>query len=134
MTAGDFRRVIFVFVLAAFLVASSGCTSYRRAALPGSVGMVAPSAEICTVVEGSSVRIGLRTGETVSGTVSSISAEELVLGGRGNYAHSDVVVRIAEIDYVEMREQSDGQVERGWFFGLFVAAVVGLVLSLPIYK
>jgi len=86
--------------------------------------------ENSSVMEGDTVRIVLHSGEKVSGKVMWITNEEMSLGGRGNYGDEDLVLKVSTIDYVEVRDQSDGQIEGRWFIGLGVAAVIGAYIGL----
>ena len=66
----------------------------------------------------------------VSGKVNWVTNEELALGSRGNYGHEDRVVKVVEIEFVEVRDQSDGQIESRWFLGLGAAAVISIYIGL----
>ncbi len=78
----------------------------------------------------SKIRVTLLSGERVSGTVHSLTGEELVLGDRGNYGHEDVVVAFADIRLIEVRDQSDAVIERAWFVGLALGLVAGVITGL----
>jgi len=78
--------------------------------------------------------VTLRSGENLTGKVAWLTNDELALVGRENYGHSDMVVRVADIEHIEIREQSDGDIERRWFVGMGMAAVLSVLLSRPLWE
>lgn len=116
--------------LVTLCIVLSGCTTYRPAAIPGA-GSERDSGEgNASIRLGDTVRIVLHSGETVSGKVLWITKEEIALGSRGNYGDEDLVIKVSTIDLVEVRDQSDGQIEGRWFIGLGVAALIAAYVSL----
>lgn len=114
-------------VLCVFL---SGCATYRQATVP----VVGPGAGIpedaAAIREGDTVRLVLHSGEKASGKVLSLDGGKLVLDLGGNYDHEEMVVSLAEIEYAEFRNQSDGQIEGHWFLALGAAAAFGVLVTI----
>ena len=105
----------------------SGCSAYRDAYIPATVPHIESRPKGLTVVEGSNVRVTLHSGQTVSGKVSRLTSEKLGLGSRGNYGHEDLVIELTDIQQIEIKNQSDAEVERLWFFGIG-ALLIGLIV------
>ncbi len=112
------RRLAFTMVLTTLLVSYSGCATYRDVALPASEVKAGDETPNDIVVEGDDVRLRLYSDETYSGKVIWITNEELRLGGLGNYGLSDITVQLAEIERIELRNESSGQIETSWFLGI----------------
>lgn len=120
-------RYFWLVTLCAFI---SGCTTYRPASVPVAKSETDSGEESSSILEGDAVRIVLYSGETVSGRVLWLTNEKLALGSRGNYGDEDLVIDVSEIDCAEIRDQSDGQIERRWFVSLGVAALVATYIGL----
>jgi hypothetical protein len=118
------------FWLATLCVFISGCATYR----PASVPVAEPGTEFdeatSSILEGDTARIALHSGKKVSGKVLWLSSEKLALDRGGNYDNEELVIGISEIDQVEIRNQSDGQIEKRWFLSLGAAAVVATYVAL----
>ena len=119
-------RVFWVLSLVFFLV---GCTTYRPGYVPGEPQGVQAGAEDGPVRVGSTVRITLKDGNSVSGKVTALSNEELVLGGRGNYGFEDLTINVKDIENVEIRNESDSTIELGWFVAITVLLVGGVIYA-----
>ena len=120
-------KVIWLFTLCVFV---SGCTTYRPSSIPDAVPEMGSGEESPSVLEGDTVRIILYSGKGVSGKVLWMTNEEIALGSRGNYGDEDLIIKVSTIEYVEVREQSDGELEKRWFLGLGAAAVIGAYIGL----
>jgi hypothetical protein len=116
--------------LIALCVLLSGCATYRQATVP----VVGPGAGIpedaSAIREGDTVRLVLDSGETASGKVLALDDEKLVLDRGGNYDHEEQVIGLAEIEYAEFRNESDGQIEGHWFLAIGAALAVGVLVTL----
>ena len=120
-------RLLWLLSLCVYL---SACTTYRTATLPGTPPDPIPGEEIPVVSKGDAVKIHLHSGEKESGKVLWVTDREIALGHRENYGGDDLVVPVSNIESIEVREQSDGQIEGAWFASLLVAAFVGMYYSL----
>ena len=127
---GNFRRFCFAVTLGTFIVAASGCATYQRTVVSGEGAEDAVVDRAKLVEEGTTVRVKLLSGETVGGTVLSVTDNEIELGSRGNYGHENATVRISDVNYIEVREQSDGLIEGGWFVGILIGLSVLLYSAL----
>lgn len=126
----ELNSIIRCFWLVALCAFISGCTTYRPASIPEAASAAGSGEERTSIREGDTVRVVLHSGEKVSGRVLWSTSEELALGSRGNYGDEDLVIEVSEIDYAEIRDQSDGQIERRWFVSLGVAALVAAYIGL----
>ncbi len=120
-------RVIWLVTLGVFV---SGCTTYRPSSFPGAVPETGSGEENPSLSEGDTVRIVLHSGKRVSGKVLWMTMEEIALGSRGNYGDENLVIKVSTIEYIEVRDQSDGEIEGAWFISLGVAAIVSAYLAL----
>ncbi len=123
----NITRYFWVVTLCAFL---SGCATYRPASIPEAEPEAGSSEEGPSILEGDTVRLVLRSGKKVSGKVLWLTRDEIALGRRGNYGDDDLVIKFSETEYAEIRDQSDGQIERSWFVSLGVAALISAYVGL----
>ncbi|MBE0564510.1 MAG: hypothetical protein IH621_01015 [Krumholzibacteria bacterium] len=124
------KRIIWCFELVTICAFIAGCTTYRPASIPVAESATDPGEEHSLILEGDAVRMVLHSGEEVSGKVIWLTNEELALGNRGNYGDEDLVIKVSEIEYAEIRDQSDSQIERRWFVSLGAAALVAAYIGL----
>ena len=117
------RRFAFSTVLITLLLSLWGCGTYRKVTLPDSGVETDAGYQKFPISEGDSVRLKLRSGETYSGTVIWLTKKELGLDGLGNYGPSDLIIQLPNIEKLELRNQSDGQVETT----SFLAVGIGLI-------
>ncbi len=115
-------RLALLLLLGAMALVNFGCASYQRAP-------VAADAPAGTWPEGTNVRVVLHSGDKYTGRILRSTTEEIALDGLGNYGESEIVLSLADVDYVEVRQQSDGEIEQGWFILLGVALVTTFFLS-----
>lgn len=120
-------RLFWVSTLCVFV---SGCATYRSASLPEPVPEMGSGGGGSSVREGDTVRILLRSGETVSGEVMWMTNEEVSLGNRGNYGGEDLAVAISTIESIEVRNESDGEIEGLWFISMGVALLISAFIGL----
>lgn len=117
-------------LLISLVVYLSGCSSYHRGYVPA----LAPQSEEgvggTRVRVGSQVRIKLKTGQRVHGKVGRLDGDGIDLVHRENYGGQDLSVPYSEIDSVDVRFLSDGEIEGVWFVGLGVALVGGTLWGL----
>jgi len=91
-------RILCCLQLLAF---TTGCASYRPAALPS--GTEAPADDAAPVVQaGSDVRVVLVDGEEIRGEVVRLSPDELVIGSNGNYGYEERAVARTAIAALEV--------------------------------
>jgi len=128
--AGPIQKFAFTVALVALIVSSSGCGTYRQVPAPGAKSEASSDDPSNRILEGDTVRLRLKSGEKYSGTVARLSDQELSLGGRGNYGHSDLIIRLEEIDQVEIRNESAGEVEGAWLVGLGLGFVVAFIVGM----
>ena len=114
-----FRRLVFGLALVSIAFASTGC-AYRSAALPVFDSDQNVSTDESVVAVGSTVSVILLSGDSVGGKNLYITDEDIVLGNRGNYRHENVTIKVAEVDWIGVREPSDGIIEAVWFVGILV--------------
>lgn len=120
-------RLFWLVTLCAFI---SGCATYRPASVPVVETGTGFAEGTSSVVEGDAVRISLHSGKEATGKVLWLNGEKLALDRGGNHDNEELVIDIAEIDRVEIRDQSDGQIERNWFLSLGAAALVAAYVGL----
>ena len=109
MIGARIRRIAFTMVLATLLISHLGCATYRDGALPAP-GMQGDETSKDVVAEGDSVRLSLYSGKSYSGNVIWVTNDKLKLGGLGNYGLPDLIIQLAEIEKLELRNQSGGQI------------------------
>ena len=114
-------------VLIAFVVTSSGCATYSRIEVTDPDSSGHPIDFDARLFEGDPVRGVLNSGEKFEGILVEVSETKLVVDGFGNYGESQYKLVASEIAYIEVRDQSGGQIEGGWFLLLGVAAVTGFL-------
>lgn len=119
-------RVLWVLSLVFFL---AGCASYKPGYVPGDAHGGQAGTGDGPVRVGSTVRITLKEGNTVSGKITALSNEELVLGGRGNYGFEDLTINVQDIENVEIRNESDSTIELGWLVAITVLLVGGVIYA-----
>jgi hypothetical protein len=108
----------------------SGCATYRPASLPVAEPGADLDSRIPAIEEGDVVRVTLASGRTVSGKVTWMRSEQIALDRGGNYDYEELVILTSGIESIEVRRQSDGSIERGWFLTLGAAALFGAYLAL----
>ena len=123
----NINRVIWLVTLCCFV---SGCSTYRRVDSPTIVIESDSGDHNDTISSGANLRVTLLTGEVVLGQVVWVTNDEIALSSRGNYGYENRIVKVAEIEFVEVRDQSDSQIERRWFLGLGAAAVISIFIGL----
>ena len=121
------KRLFWMVMLCAFL---SGCSTYRSVSLPRSDSTAVSNEAEETVKTGWSVRIALRSGESVSGEVSQILDESLALGKLGNYGYEERIIKFGEVESIEV-EQASG-VESVVMISVAAVAVLGLFAGLAL--
>lgn len=121
------QRIIWLLALTAF---TTGCTAYRRAALPPPSGNadigVADPVEV--VRPGMTVRVLLRTGEELTGEVLRVSPEALVFGKPSNYGWQERTIPAADILSLEVQQASTLGKVLAWTVGTtMLVAAAGLI-------
>ncbi len=81
---------------------ATGCSAYKPAVLPAAE-VVRPGADTQPEVKrGSSVRIGLTSGQLLSGKVARVEEDALFLEKIGNYGYEEQKVLYSEVDSIEV--------------------------------
>ena len=108
------------------LVTLGGCTPRQSVRLPGDQDRAARSDESFPLVKvGQNVVVHLKHGGEVSGEVTSVDEENLVLGRPSNYGYEEVMLAVADIARVETASPTAWTALAG--VGIFAASVVTMM-------
>ena len=116
------------FRLVALCMVVSGCATYKSVNVSTAEPVVRAGDEFSSIWEGDVVRTVLHSGKKIAGRVLWLTDEKLALDRGGNYGNEVVVIDVADIDYAEVRIQSDGQLEGLWFAAIGAALVATIYL------
>lgn len=118
-------------LLVAICTSISGCSTYRPASIRATerrgvgVNEVSPN-----IMEGDTVRLVLSSGARVSGKILWLTDKRLAVDRGGNYDNEELVIDVSQIELAEIRDQSEGQIERSWFLSLGVLALISAFIGL----
>ena len=123
-----FRKPILLIVLATFV---SGCAGYRNSYLPSeglSNELPISSEEIVQV--GQVGRIFLKNGTSISGTITEVSAESVIVGKVGNYGFEETLILATDIERIEVESRSPMDPLMTGLVGTIVIGLSAIMLAL----
>lgn len=107
------------------MILLGGCSGYSRFGPKNDPGARDPQYWQEHLFTGDNVRLTLRNGERITGTIDVLDEQGLQFLQDGNYGFRDTAVAWEEVAGVELRNRTDGQIEGTWM----TAIITGLILA-----